>query len=84
MAAALKVDPSRVPGDHVVLVTGNDAEAKNTVRSFLHDLGSADRLGEVRASLGPEMCAHLLIQIVGTFGTFDFNIAINRADTVGR
>lgn len=85
MAAALMVDPGRVPGDHVVFLTGNDTDAKNTVRSLLHDLGWADRvildLGDVRASLGPEMYAHLLFQLAATFGTFDLNIAINRATT---
>jgi predicted dinucleotide-binding enzyme len=88
MAAALIADPQRVPGDHVVFVTGNDPAAKATVRSLLHDLGWADRvildLGDVRASLGPEMYAHLLFQLATTFGTFDFNIAINRTETVDR
>lgn len=89
MAAALMVDPERVPGDHVVFITGDDSEAKRIVRSLLRDLGWVDDvildLGDVRASLGPEMYAYLLFQLAASLSTFDFNIAINRrGDTVDR
>ena len=46
------VDPRRVPGDHVVFVTGNDIEAKETVRTLLRQFGWEDDvihdLGDVR------------------------------------
>ena len=31
MTAEVMVDPGRVPGEHVVFVAGDDAEAKETV-----------------------------------------------------
>jgi predicted dinucleotide-binding enzyme len=87
MAAPLMVDPRRVPGDHVVFVTGNDIEAKKTVRTLLKQFGWKDDvihdLGDVRASRGPEMYAYLLFQLAASFGSFDFNIAINRAASTG-
>jgi predicted dinucleotide-binding enzyme len=87
MAAPLMVDPGRVPGDHVVFVTGNDIEAKKTVRTLLKQFGWGDGvihdLGDVRASRGPEMYAYLLFQLAASFGSFDFNIAINRAASTG-
>ena len=39
MNCMVMVDPSSVPGDHVVFLSGDDADAKDRVRDFLATLG---------------------------------------------
>jgi predicted dinucleotide-binding enzyme len=51
------VDPSRVPGDHDIFVSGNDAAAKATVTEILRDWfgwKSAIDLGDMSAARGTE------------------------------
>lgn len=86
MAAPLMVDPGRVPGDHVV-VTGNYIEANRTVRSLLRQFRWADDvihdIGDVRTSRDPRCTPTFCFSSPASFGSSDFNIAINRAVPVG-
>jgi 8-hydroxy-5-deazaflavin:NADPH oxidoreductase len=75
--------PDRVPGDHVVFLAGEDAEAKRTVAGVLADMGWEQRnvvdLGGIVAARGTEMFMPLWLSVMGALGTMDFNIQINRA-----
>ncbi|MEV5147549.1 NAD(P)-binding domain-containing protein [Streptomyces sp. NPDC052727] len=82
MLADTMVDPSRIPGRHNVFVAGEDADAKETVRSLLRGFGWPDEaiidLGGIRGARGAEMYGALLFAVWAALGTFDFNIAIVR------
>jgi 8-hydroxy-5-deazaflavin:NADPH oxidoreductase len=77
------VDPGRVPGDHDVFVAGDDAEAKDVVRSLLREFGWPDArildTGGIRAARGLEMYLPLWLTLLGVLGTGDFNIHVVRA-----
>lgn len=83
MAAALMTHPERVPGDHVVFVSGDHAAAKRTAAGVLRQFGWAERsiidLGELRTARATEQYSYLLFELARRFGSFDFNIAIQRA-----
>ena len=83
MNANVMVEPSRVPGDHVVFVAGDDAAAKATVSDLLGALGwPAERildLGGLRSARGTEMFLPLWLSMLQSLGGPDFNIAIARA-----
>lgn len=83
MTAAVMVDPGRVPGEHVVLVAGDDAAAKETVAGLLGEIGwSPGRvvdLGGLRAARGMEMYVMLWWSLTQAMGTYDVNIAVPRA-----
>lgn len=80
--SAVMVDPARVPGEHVVFVAGDDAEAKGVVRGLLTQFGwSPDRtidLGGLAGARATEMYLPLWLTLMGTLGTTDFNIALAR------
>ena len=81
--ANVMVEPSRVPGRHVVFVAGDDAAAKETVRALLGELGWGEGrivdLGGIQAARGTEMYLPLWLSLLGALGTADFNIAIVKA-----
>jgi 8-hydroxy-5-deazaflavin:NADPH oxidoreductase len=77
--AELMVDPARVPGEHDLLMCGNDEDAKQAVRRILtedfgwkiiHDLGPLDM------ARGTESYLPLWVRLYGALGTPDFNIHI--------
>jgi 8-hydroxy-5-deazaflavin:NADPH oxidoreductase len=78
--ANVMVEPSRVPGEHTVFVAGEDADAKQTVRGLLQELGwreaSIVDLGGIRAARGTEMYLPLWLSLMGALGTADFNIRV--------
>jgi predicted dinucleotide-binding enzyme len=84
MAAALMTHPERVPGDHVVFVSGDDDAAKRAITGVLRQFGWPDRsivdLGELRTARATEQYSYLLFELAHRFGSFDFNIAIQRAE----
>lgn len=59
MNCALMVDPSLVPGEHNVFLSGNSEVAKETVRGLLESFGwktdSIINLGGIETAIGPEM-----------------------------
>jgi len=73
------VDPSRVPGDHDVFVSGNDADAKQRVASLLTDgfgWTKVTDLGDISTARGTEMYLPLWLRLFGALGTADFNIKL--------
>jgi len=81
--ADIMVEPSRVPGHHVVFVCGNDVVAKEQVVELLGLFGWPPErivdLGGIKSARGPEMYVALWISLMGALGTSQFNIALARA-----
>jgi hypothetical protein len=76
------VEPSRIPGQHNLFIAGDDNAAKETVTSLLLEFGWPEDavldLGGIRGARGAESYSQLYFLLVGTLGTFDFNIAVVR------
>jgi predicted dinucleotide-binding enzyme len=83
MNAGIMVDPASVPGDHVVFVAGEDDAAKGEVRALLGEIGwPAERivdLGGIIGARGAEMWLPLWLELMGSLGTAQFNIALVKA-----
>jgi 8-hydroxy-5-deazaflavin:NADPH oxidoreductase len=81
--ANLMVDPSGVPGDHTLFVSGNDAEAKKFVEKTLlrewFGWKNVIDLGDITSARGTEMFLPLWVRLWGALGTPSFNIQINKA-----
>lgn len=81
--ADVMVDPSRIPGETAVFVSGDDPMAKRAVTDLLREFGWTEDatidLGPLRSARGQEMYPGLLFELARTFGSFDFNIALHRA-----
>ena len=83
MNCDVMVRPDSVPGDHVVFVAGEDAEAKATVAAMLGEFGwPAARvldLGGIDAARASEMFLPLWIRLYGAVGGHHvFNIQVNQ------
>ena len=82
MNCNVMVDPSLVPGDHAVMICGDDADAKRQVRELLKSFSwPAERivdLGGIRAARGLEMYLPLWLSLMGATGGPNFNIAVLR------
>jgi predicted dinucleotide-binding enzyme len=81
MNCKIMVNPSRVPGDHDVFMSGNDAEAKAKVREVLTGwFGWKDviDLGDITTARGTESYLPLWLRLWGAFGTADLNIKVVR------
>jgi predicted dinucleotide-binding enzyme len=76
------VNPTLVPGEHVVFVAGEAADAKATVATMLSEFGwPAGRivdLGGIEAARATEMYLQLWIRLNLAGGGHLFNIAVNR------
>jgi predicted dinucleotide-binding enzyme len=85
MNCMVMVDPSSVPGNHVVFLSGDDADAKDRVRDFLAVFGWRTEqmidLGGIETAVGPEMMmsAWISVTIARGQGAPRFNWAINSA-----
>ncbi len=84
MACPVMVDPSRVPGDHNVFVSGNDAGAKTQVTQILTEWFGWKKnliidLGDITTARGTEQWLPLWVRLYGTLGTGDFNLHVVRA-----
>jgi predicted dinucleotide-binding enzyme len=85
MNCTIMIDPSVVPGDHVVFLSGDDADAKDRVRDFLATVGWRSEqmidLGGIDTATGPEMMmsAWMAVTIARGQGAPRFNWAINSA-----
>jgi 8-hydroxy-5-deazaflavin:NADPH oxidoreductase len=83
MNCTVMVDPSIVPGDHVVFLSGDDADAKGRVREFLAIFGWRPEqmvdLGGIETAVGPEMTMTVWIAVTMARGRGAprFNWAIN-------
>lgn len=85
MNCMVMVDPSSVPGDHVVFLSGDDAGAKDRVRDFLAAFGWRTEqmvdLGGIETAVGPEMMMSAWMAVIIARGrdASRFNWAINSA-----
>lgn len=81
MNASVMVDPAAVAGgDHSVFVSGNDADAKETVTGLLKGFGHRDviDLGDITTARGAEMILPLWVRVWGAMGTAAFNFKVAR------
>jgi len=84
MNCTVMVDPSIVPGDHVVFLSGDDEGAKDRVRAFLAMFGWRPEqmidLGGIDSAAGPEMMMKVWMLVSQTRGWDSrFNWAIHSA-----
>jgi predicted dinucleotide-binding enzyme len=74
------VDPSVVPGEHELFISGNDADAKAQVVDLLESFGwPRDRildLGGIAVARGQEAYVALWVQLMGVVGSPTFNIHV--------
>lgn len=81
MNCEIMVNPARVPGDHDVFVSGNDAAAKARVTELLREWfgwKSVIDLGDITTARGTESFLPLWIRLWGALKTPDFNIKVVR------
>ena len=82
VAAPLMIEPRQLPGEHVMFVSGNDADAKRFVdRTILRDWfgwRAVLDLGDITTARGTEMYLPLWLRMWGALQTSAFNIAIVR------
>jgi hypothetical protein len=79
ISAPVMVDPARVPGEHAVFVSGNDAEAKNRVKQLLTEWFGWKQvidMGDISTARGTESYLLLWLRLWGALGTPDFNIHV--------
>jgi len=78
--ADVMVDPSKVPGDHDLLIAGNDAEAKAAVTSLLQVFGwkSILDVGDITGARALEAYVLLWVRLWGVLKTPNFNLKIVR------
>ncbi len=78
--ANLMVEPSLVPGEHAVFVSGDDADAKRFVaQTVLRDWfgwPAVIDLGDITSARGTEMYLPLWLRLWAALGTANFNVAI--------
>jgi NADPH-dependent F420 reductase len=79
MNAFLMADPRQLAdGDHSVFVSGNDADAKQTVTDLLRDFGHTDviDLGDLSTARGTESLLPVWVRLYGVLGipTFQFKV----------
>lgn len=76
------VDPSRVPGEHDLLMCGGDDDAKAQVRALAESFGWPGEhivdLGPLTAARGMEMYLPLWVAMLSALGTPQLNIKIAR------
>ena len=81
LTAALMVDPAQLAdGEHTVFVSGNDADAKQTVTGLLESFGHTDviDLGDITTARGTEMVLPVWLRLMGALNTPMFNFKIVR------
>ena len=80
MNCFLMVNPSLVPGDHNVFVSGNDAAAKTTAKEILKSFGWKESnmidLGDITTARGTEQLLPIWIRLYGTLQNPMFNFKI--------
>lgn len=81
--SAVMVDPSRVPGEHVLFLSGEDTAAKEQTAALLAEFGwPRERvvdLGGITSARGTEAYLLLWVKAMGALGHADFNVTLQRA-----
>ncbi|MCX4242388.1 NADPH-dependent F420 reductase [Paraliomyxa miuraensis] len=86
MANPIMVDPGFVPGDHEVIVSGNDAQAKAEVTRLLTEQfgwRSVIDLGDITTARGTEAWLLLWTRLYAALGNADFNLHLQRKPKEG-
>lgn len=82
MNANLMVNPGMIDKPHSVFMSGNDDEAKATVKQLLNSFGWSDEsiidLGGIITARGAEMILPMWLNLYGTFGSPEFNFYVQR------
>jgi predicted dinucleotide-binding enzyme len=79
MNASVMVNPSLVPGDHDVFVSGNDSAAKSLVRDILEKgfgWRSVVDLGDITTARGTEMLLPIWLRLWAVFKTPNINFHV--------
>lgn len=83
MSNPVMVNPSLVPGEHSVFVSGNDETAKSQVVSLLNSFGWKNEniidLGDITTARGTEMMLPVWVRLFGKLQTPLFNFNVNIA-----
>ncbi|WP_328790326.1 MULTISPECIES: NADPH-dependent F420 reductase [unclassified Streptomyces] len=83
MNCQIMVDPGRVAGEHHVFLSGEDADAKKSVRELLYAFGwpeaSVLDLGGIETARGTEMLLPIWLRLMGALGHADFNFHVQGA-----
>jgi predicted dinucleotide-binding enzyme len=85
MTAYIMVNPSLVPGDHNVFVSGNDAGAKTKVKDVLSSFGwkasNIIDLGDITTARGTEQLLPIWVRLWGALQNpmFNFKIVVGQA-----
>lgn len=83
MWCGLMINPRLLPDTHQVYMSGNDAGAKEHVKTLLHSFGWMDEeildLGDITTARGTEMVLPLWLRVYGATKTGAFNFKIIRA-----
>lgn len=76
----IMIDPGRLPGPHVMFVSGNDRAAKGQAMDLLRSFGWQQilDLGDITTARGTEQYLPLWARLYAALGTPEFNIAIVR------
>lgn len=77
--AQVMIDPARVPGDHDLFMSGNDAGAKQRVAELLRQWFGWRRiidLGDISTARGTESYLLLWLRLWSTLKTADLNIKV--------
>ena len=76
------VDPARIPGDHVIFLSGDDQAAKRQAIEVLGEFGWPEErvidLGDLTTARGPEMYVGLWLRLWGALESSQFNIGLLR------
>ena len=82
MNCLIMMNPSLIPGDHSVFLSGNDSDAKAEVRSLLNSVGWKDSniidLGDITTARSAEMILPIWLRLRSAFNSADFNFHIVR------
>jgi 8-hydroxy-5-deazaflavin:NADPH oxidoreductase len=83
MTCYIMVDPSLLPEDHNVFMSGNDTDAKTTVRQLLKSFGWKERniidMGDITTARGTEQLLPIWVRLWGVMQSPMFNFKIVRA-----
>lgn len=84
MNAFVMVNPDLVPGDHNVFLNGNDAGAKEEVKTLLKEFGWKEKniidMGDITTARGTEQLLPIWIRLFMSFQSGMFNFHIARAE----
>ena len=80
MNCFIMMNPSIVPGEHNVFMSGNNDEAKKHVSNLLKEIGWIDSmiidLGDITTARGTEMLLPIWLRLWGVIGNPNFNFHI--------